>query len=278
MNSKKQVRRNRKDRTVSFWLENGVNLLEKITNSRVIRKRIFANFETLKAANKSKNIPVEKEALAKLNNEKYALEDDWMKWINRSNQKNKDKNRKKIYLDDKISSLISNMAQGHSATKLISHLMNALAPTGINSVVDLYDMQEYLEPFKDALNTITTENLQEKDITPDTSIANIIKKMTDTLVSNKITSYKELLNLATRSKQIEAKLSKISTVEQELTNQVNAINMSDEIIKRDKEIAELIQKNLELKKELYNRKPTKNTTGINKRFRKLTRTNTTSKK
>jgi hypothetical protein len=249
-----------------------------LKNRRTIGKRIVASLELLKEAERLKDITLTTQYLDELNKEKYNLKDDWKKWVNRSNQKKKDANREKIYINKQSASLTSNMAKGESESKLISHLITCLNALGISKVDDLYMIQECLEPFQDALNTITTENLQEKDITPDTSIANIIKKMTDTLVSNKITSYKKLLNLATRSKQIKAKLSKISTVEQELTNQVNAINMSDEIIKRDKEIAELIQKNLELKKELSNRKPTKKNKESNKRLSKLSRAYTSYKK
>jgi uncharacterized protein (DUF3084 family) len=142
------------------------------------------------------------------------------------------------------------MAQGASESSLISHLITCLNALGINEVGDLYAIQENLKPFNDALNPITTANLQEKDITPDTSIINIIKKMTDTLKSNKITSFKELSNLATSSKQIKAKLGKINTEEQKLIAQFNAINMSDEIVSRDKKIDELNKEIAKLRKSL----------------------------
>lgn len=240
----------RKDRTISFWIEHGQNLIDNLKNRRTIGKRIVASLELLKEAERLEDITLTTQYLDELNKEKYNLKDDWKKWVNRSNQKKKDVHRNKIYIDRNSASLTSRMAQGASESSLISHLITCLNALGINEVGDLYAIQENLKPFNDALNPITTANLQEKDITPDTSIINIIKKMTDTLKSNKITSFKELSNLATSSKQIKAKLGKINTEEQKLIAQFNAINMSDEIVSRDKKIDELNKEIAKLRKSL----------------------------
>lgn len=250
MTKKNKSGLNRKDRTTSFWIEHGDNLLDKMKNRRTIGKRILASLELLREAELSQNLTLTEQYLAELNKEKYSLKDDWKSWVNRSTQKKKDANREKLYIDKKSALLTSTMAQGKSESSFISHLITCLNALGISSVHDLYTIQECLKPFDDALNSITTESLQEEDITPDSSVVTIIKKMTDIMTSNKITSYKELLNLTTSSKQIKAKLNKVSLIEQKLINQANALNTNDEILKRDKEIADLNKEVVKLKRSL----------------------------
>ncbi len=227
--------RSRRDATLEEWLENGDNLLTKLSVRSLLYKNIksllaelynlnsapikneIEMMSTLDKLNKTKSKFKAKDRIVKgevvkekvINGEvvKYKGKTEWSLWIDRINQKKKDAERNNFYVSksafDKVMAFTKGSEYDSNITKSIEQLFVCLEALGLNNISDLYLLMETVKPYNDALTT-TTKNLTLREKEPDStpSTLTVIQKIVEELKFNKINNYHSIARI--RKKELAA--------------------------------------------------------------------------
>lgn len=240
------------DRTEDEWRNNGSKLLKRIRKQRKFYPTISKLLSDLDNEN---NDP--KPIVNELNSYKYKLSNDWIKWVKTITQQQKDKERKKFYVDELVFNKIISFSQesGHeeNITKSLSQLLVGINEIGINNVGDVYELMDVIDKFKDAT---TYENIRSSLLTSNVNtkptLLFVIKSIVDELKSHNITNFSSLSGInihRLEARKFEREMERNSP---DVADKIQRLELSNEALKselvdKDKELAEL-------KKSINNRK------------------------
>ncbi|ABV38846.1 hypothetical protein Ssed_4242 [Shewanella sediminis HAW-EB3] len=232
------------DRGEDDWRNNG----EKLLNRIIRRRKLHTPIKNLLIQLGQRNNNAES-IVSELNSYKNVLGEDWIKWVKTITQHDKDKERRKFYVNkssfDHVIKFSENSNYSGNITKCLEQLFIAINELGINSISDVYNLKETTQPFDDviiALNNNSSITSTNNNLQPTVSL--IIESIITELNKNKIKNFRSLS--AIRKKKNEANRSEMKiqqnkcTTDKELKNLRSSINkMKADMAEKDNEIAGL---------------------------------------
>ncbi|WP_212601759.1 hypothetical protein [Shewanella sp. M16] len=200
--------RDRRDRTMEEWINDGDELLKKMGEKHKLYKKVSALLSDL---NSNKDDAEKHEIIDALNLEKDKLGEAWLKWTKSIKQKAKDKKRHKFYISEKTyDDILSFIGLKNEDSKFKKHdkggkknetsdnkifkiLFDHISSFGVSDVKEMYTLIDELNKFGSASSeryskdALTSESKGYKGET-----GKVIHAIIEELKRNKITNFEKL--------------------------------------------------------------------------------------